>query len=327
MKHISILIPEGDSSLSNLEAGFKMFSMVNENLQRKGFEPIFNVQLVGSSKKSKSSNKLFSIQPQTSIHEIEHTDLIIIPAVHGDKEEIIRLNQKLISWIEKMHKKGAEVASLCLGAFILAAAGLLDGRKCATHWLASEEFREMFPSVNLIDDKIITDENGLYTSGGAYSSLNLILYLVEKYAGREMAILSSKIFEIDISRNSQLPFIIFSGQKEHGDPAVLKAQDYIEKNYADKITVDELADMSAVSRRSLERRFKKSTGNTVFEYIQRVKIEAAKKSFENSGKNIHEVMYDIGYSDIKSFRMLFRKIANVSPLEYRKKYFKEAVPA
>jgi len=186
--------------------------------------------------------------------------------------------------------------------------------------LAADEFRKMFPDVNLVDDRIITDENGLYTSGGAYSSLNLNLYLIEKFAGREMAVLSSKIFEIDISRNSQSPFIIFKGQKSHNDVDILKVQEYIEQNYQQKITVEELSEKIAVSRRTFERRFKKATSNTVIEYVQRVKIEAAKKEFERGNKTVNEIMYEVGYNDPKGFREVFKKVTNMTPSEYANKY-------
>lgn len=180
----------------------------------------------------------------------------------------------------------------------------------------------MFPQVNLVDDKIITDEHGLYTSGRAYSSLNLNLYLVEKFAGREMAVLSSKVFEIDINRNSQSPFIIFKGQKSHQDEEILKAQELMEQNFSNKINVDNLCSQIALSRRTFERRFKKATSNTVVEYLQRVKVEAAKKELETGRKNVNEVMCDVGYNDPKAFRDVFRKITDMTPLDYMKRYSK-----
>ena len=185
----------------------------------------------------------------------------------------------------------------------------------------------MFPAANVVDDKIMTEANGIYTSGGAYSYLNLLIYLIEKYAGRDIAILISKAFMIDIDRVSQSPFIIFQGQKEHDDEPVKQAQEFIEKNFQEKITVDQLASMNALSRRNLERRFKKATCNTVTEYIQRVKIEAAKKNFESSRKNINEVMYDVGYMDTKAFRTTFKKITGLSPVQYRNKYNRELAVA
>lgn len=320
MKHISLLIPQGDSSLSNLEATYKMFTMVNGSLIKKGRQPLFNIQLVGTNRDACLSNGIFSIKPNTTIHEVEKTDLVIIPAIHGDYNQVIAHNKDFIPWIIRQYKQGAEVASLCIGAFLLASTGLLKGRDCATHWMAAEEFRKMYPDVNLVDEKIITDEFGIYTSGGAYSSLNLNLYLIEKFAGRQMAVLSSKIFEIDIERNSQSPFIIFRGQKDHQDKAVVQAQEYIEQHYQDKITVEDLCEKYGIGRRTFERRFKKATSNTVIEYIQRIKIEAAKKQLENARRTINEVMYEVGYLDSKAFREVFKKHSGMTPAEYRNKY-------
>jgi transcriptional regulator GlxA family with amidase domain len=323
MKHISVLIPEGETSLSNLEATYKMFSRVNEAFVQAGKSPLFKIELVGLHKETTITKGLFTIKPELTIADVDKTDVVIIPAVHGDLKKVIAVNEALIPWIIKQYKGGAEVVSLCIGAFILASTGLLNGRSCTTHWIAAEEFRAMFPEVNLMPYKIITDEHGIYTSGGAYSSLNLILYLVEKYAGRDAALQSSKVFEIDINRNSQSPFIMFSGQKEHEDEPIRKAQEFIEKNFQERITVDQLADMLALGRRNLERRFKKATSNTVVEYMQRVKIEAAKISLESSRENVNEVMYKVGYTDPKAFRVTFKKITGLSPVQYRSKYNRE----
>jgi len=324
MKHISLLIPEGETSLSNIEATFKMFTKVNEALARVGKPALFEVKLIGLNRDPRRTH-LFTIQPDLGLQDTFQTDLVIIPAVHGDAEKVLEDNKDFVPWIIKQYKNGAEVVSLCIGAFILASTGLLKGKSCTTHWLMADNFKRMFPDVRLLPYKIITDEDGIYTSGGAYSSLNLILYLVEKFAGREMAILTAKVFEIEIDRVSQSPFMIFNGQKEHEDEPIKRAQEFIENNYQDRITVDQLADKFAMGRRNLERRFKKSTANTVIEYIQRVKIEAAKRSLENSRENINEVMYSVGYSDTKAFRTTFKKITGISPLEYRNRYNKEAV--
>ena len=186
--------------------------------------------------------------------------------------------------------------------------------------MAEAAFKKMFPDVKLVTEKIITDENGLYSSGGAFSYLNLILYLIEKYAGRDMAVLCAKVFAIEIERSNQLSFVIFQGQKEHEDEPVKQAQQYIENNFQEKITVDHLAGMLALGRRNLERRFKRATANTVVEYIQRVKIEAAKVSLESARENVNEVMYNVGYTDPKAFRTTFKKITGLSPVQYRNKY-------
>jgi transcriptional regulator GlxA family with amidase domain len=327
MKHISILVPRGAVALSTIEGPFIGFSKANDLLESMGKPPLFQVQLVGLTRDAQAYHRLFSVVPDLVTTEVHKTDLIIIPAVNGDMKQVVAMNEEFFPWINKQYRNGAEVASLCVGTFLLASTGLLNGKKCATHWQATNDFRIMFPDIELVSDKIITDEHGIYSSGGANSFWNLILYIIEKYAGREVAILCAKIFEIEIDRSSQSAFIMFHGQRDHQDESVKKAQEFIEQNFQDKITVDQLSTLFAVGRRSLERRFKKATCNTVSEYIQRVKMEAAKKSFETSRKNINEIMDDVGYSDTKAFRTIFKRTTGLSPIEYRNKYNKEAVTA
>lgn len=325
MKHISILVPKG-AILGSLEGSRQLFAQVNEFCKAKELPPMFQVQLIGLSHETPVSGGRFTVNADHTLDEIKRTDLIIIPAIDGELTEAIEKNKDFIPWIIRQHKAGAEVASLCLGAFLLASTGLLNGRKCATHWVAANEFRRMFPEVQLVDNKIITEEQGIYSSGGAFSYLNLILHLIEKYAGRDISILSAKVFAIEIERTSQSSFMIFQGQKEHEDDDIRKAQEFIEQNFQDKTSVDQLADMLALGRRSFERRFKKATSNTVTEYIQRVKMEAAKKELEDSRKNVNEVMYEVGYTDNKAFRTIFKKVTGLSPIEYRNKYNRSVVP-
>ena len=220
----------------------------------------------------------------------------------------------------RQYNEGAEVASLCTGAFLLAATGLLKGKSCSTHWKAETAFREHFPTLHLRPDKIITDKDGIYTAGGATSSLNLILYLVEKYSGRPTALYCAKVLQIDIDRNSQSPFILFEGLKTHKDEAIREIQEYIEAKVEEKLTVEDLARRCAMHRINFTRRFKKATQLSPIDYIQRVKIEAAKRSLESTRKNVNEVMYSVGYADPKAFRNIFRKVAGVTPQEYKNKF-------
>lgn len=323
MKHISILVPEG-AVLGSIEGPHKVFRELNDYLHSMGRPPAFNVELVGLSA-AVELNGCYSVRPQKLIQDVERTDLVVIPAFHGDMQQSVEINQGYVPWILKQYESGAEVASLCLGAFLLASTGLVNGKKCATHWLAANDFRKMFPAVELVTEKIITDEQGIYSSGGAYSHLNLILYLIEKYVGRDMAIFCSKVFQIEFDRGSQSPFIMFKGQKSHEDDTIRDAQEFIEKNYQEKITVDQIASKFAIGRRNLERRFKRATANTVVEYIQRVKIEAAKMSLESSRNNVNEVMYNVGYIDPKAFRITFKRFTGLSPVQYRNKYNRQMV--
>jgi len=323
MKHISILVPEGDVSITNIEGTHQIFSEVNALLKRAGKAVLFQIQLVGLKKETRIKKGMFSIHPDVLIGDVAKTDLIIIPAIQSDMQVALETNADFAPWIIKQYHAGATLASLCIGSFLLASTGLLSGKKCATHWLAAKDFRTRFPDVELVADKIVTGEHGIYSSGGAYSSLNLVLYLVEKYAGREMAILCSKVFQIEIERNSQSAFMIFHAQKDHQDEAVKTAQEFMEARYEERITVDELSELVGVSRRNLERRFRKATMNSINEYLQRVRIEAAKMNLERGYDNVNEAMYKSGYTDIKAFRTTFKKITGLSPVAYRKKYNSE----
>jgi transcriptional regulator GlxA family with amidase domain len=322
MIHISIIVPKG-AVLGSIEGPRQVFTEVNELLTRIGREPMFRVQLTALSREVPVYEGMYTINADALVSETPKTDLIVIPALQGDMERNVQQNEEFLPWIVQQYKAGAEVASLCVGAFLLAATGLVTGRKCATHWMAANDFRRMYPDVHLVEDKIITDEYGIYSSGGAFSYLNLVLYLIEKYAGRDVAVFCSKAFQIDIQRDSQSPFIMFKGQKDHEDEVIIKAQEFIEANFEERITVDQLAGMLAVSRRNLERRFKKATSNTVVEYIQRVKIEAAKSRLESSRENVNEVMYKVGYTDPKAFRITFKRITSLSPVQYRNRYNRE----
>jgi transcriptional regulator GlxA family with amidase domain len=324
MKHLTILVPNGHNNLSSIAGAYKLFSRANEYRRKSGRKDVFTIQLAGLSKEVDFYEGLFMVKPHTNISAIRKTNLIIIPSLNHNFQQALNGNKPLIDWIGKRYKDGAEVASICTGAFLLASTGLLDGKNCSTHWSAAEHFKTMFPKVNLQTDELITDEHGIYTNGGAYSFLNLMIYLIEKYYDRQTAIFCAKVFQIEMDRNSQSEFAIFTGQKTHSDDMVKKAQAYIESRLHDKISVEELSSRFSIGRRNFDRRFIKATGNTPVEYTQRVKMESAKKAFESSRKTINEVMYDVGYSDVKAFREVFRKITGMSPLEYKGKYNKEA---
>ncbi|MCB0535445.1 MAG: helix-turn-helix domain-containing protein [Saprospiraceae bacterium] len=324
MKNVSIFVPESAVMEAVADPRY-LFTAANQFLQASGRPALFEVQLVGQAREIRLHGGVFSVHVDKVLEEVERTDLVVIPALFGDMQAAVEKNRGAIPWLVRHYNNGAELASLCVGAFLLASTGVLNGKKCSTHWAYYNEFRAMFPEVEVADGSIITEEEGIYSSGGANSYWNLLLYLLEKYTDRDTAILAAKYFAIDIGRDSQAAFTLFRGQKDHNDEEVKKAQEYMEANYQEKIAVDELANMVAVSRRSFERRFKKATNNTVVEYLQRVKVEAAKRDFEGSRKNISEVMYDVGYTDSKAFRAVFKKVTGLTPVEYRNKYNKAEI--
>ena len=299
-----------------------VFTMVNRFLEERGKERLFDVQLVGLTKEVKFNNGSFIIHPDKLLDEATENNLIIVPALTGVMTAGVHLNKDYAYWIAEQYKEGAEVASLSSGVFLLAFSGLLKGKQCTTHWLYANELKYYYPSIHVVDEKMITDQHGLYSSGGSNAYWNLLMHLVEKYAGREIAIYTAKYFVIDLNKNFQSPFVVFHGLKEHEDETIKDVQAYIEQHYKDKLTVDRLADKFNMSRRTFERRFKKATRNTVAEYIQRVKIEGAKKQLEIGRRSINEVMVDIGYSDTQTFRNIFKRITGVTPVDYKSKYAK-----
>ena len=305
---ISVYVPQ-HAVIEAISPAYRLFKTANDFLAAAGKKPKFEVEYVGLHKSIKANDGEYSIKVDKLIDEIKKTDLIFIPALYGNMKTAVSRNAKAIPWLQQMHKKGAEVASLCIGAFLLGATGLVDGKKCSTHWAYCGEFKE-------------TEQGSVYSSGGANSLWNLLLYLLEKFTDRETAVLASKYFAIDIDRSSQSAFAMFTGQKHHSDKEILKAQEYIENNIHEKITTNKLATVTTLGRRTFERRFKDATHHSVLEYIQRIKIEAAKRQFENNRKNVNDIMCEVGYTDTKAFRDLFKKITGLTPIEYRNKYSK-----
>lgn len=319
MKKISILSLY-DATLTSIDSSYQMMTRINDFMRYQGKPDYCKVEIVGLEKEITLNEDLYRIRVHETIDKIEKTDLIIIPLLCGDFPKAIKKNKPYEEWVIRQYHNGAEIVCLCVGSFFLASTGLLQERKCAVHWAAEGEFKSLFPNVKVINDNIITDEKGIYTCGGGYSYLNLLLYIIEKKLGRELSILASKMFEIDIERKTQNPFMIFMGQKRHTDVEVLKAQEHIEHNPTASPAVDDICDQVGVGRRTFERRFKKNTGNSIAEYIQRVKVEFAKKHLESGRMTINEISYEIGYNDIDAFRRVFRKYTDLSPLDYRKKY-------
>lgn len=319
MKNISILVYE-DAILSAISGALEILNGTNRYLKEKGQPEVFEITLVGE--RLKNIQLLLPAQfiCHKTLSEINQTDLIIVPAFYGNPDHVLKKNRPLIEWIIAMRSKGVEVASLCLGSYFLAEAGLLRGRRCTSHWRAIEDMQHRYPNIKTIPEAVVTDHNGIYTSGGAFLSLNLMLYLVEKFCGRETAIQMSKTFSVDMDRANQAHFSVFQGQRRHEDDEILRVQSYIEENYTEPLSVNELAERSHMSRRNFIRRFKKATKNTPLEYMQRVKIEAAKKALEKGDQNISSLMYTIGYNDAKTFRTVFKRITGLTPFEYRSKY-------
>lgn len=319
MKEVVLLIYE-DAILSAVAGALDLMAGANRYMDVAGKPPAFRVTLAVE----KEGFAPFPLPHPgfryRTLQEIKDTSLVIAPAFYSPPDKALENHQAMISFISAMSRRGAEVASLCVGSYLLAEAGLLSGRACTSHWNNIADMQRRYPDIKVLPDMVLTDQDGVYTSGGAFSSLNLILYLVEKFYGKDIAIWLSKTFSIDMDRISQAHFAVFNGQRQHEDEDIRRAQLYIEENYNSVVSVEEVAEQINMSKRNFIRRFKHATKNTPLEYLQRVKIESAKKALEKEAHSITNLMYDVGYNDMKTFRKVFKRITGLTPQDYRKKY-------
>ncbi|MDP9046684.1 MAG: helix-turn-helix domain-containing protein [Bacteroidota bacterium] len=324
MKQVALIVHE-DATLSTVTGAMDMLIHTNNLFKHTGKPLPFNITLAGE----KPANDMLAVSSPfvryRTFSEITNPDLIIVPAFYGDRTAMLEKHKPIINWISSMHQSGSEVASLCSGIYFLAEAGLLASRSCTAHWSDMEDITTRYPEVNFLSDMVITDQESIYTSGGAFSSLNLVLYLIDKFCGRDVGIWASKMFSLDMDRMSQSHFAVFKGQRQHNDDDIQKAQTFIEQNHHMQLNIDDIAEHANMSKRNFIRRFKKATHNTPFEYLQRVKVEAAKKALEKGAQNINSLVYDTGYNDIKTFREVFKKITGLTPQDYRRKYSRDVL--
>ncbi|MGN6507885.1 MAG: GlxA family transcriptional regulator [Chitinophaga sp.] len=319
MKKLSVILSQHYRPIS-IAAILDVFQTVNLYYQEHTGYPFFDIRLVTlqGREQAPSFHDMYLPMP---MEEVSQSDLVLIPAfVSGDIPAYVLENAGFISWIRRQADKGAEVASFCTGAFLLAATGLLRNKRATSHVAAVKDLARAYPDVIVDPDVVVTDDNGIYTSGGATSTFHLLLHILEKYCNRKTAIHTAKVFAIDMDRAQQSYFANWSPSREHQDELVCEAQQRMEDRFRDRLTVEEVIRGLPVSRRNFIRRFKIATGVTPIEYLQRLRIEAAKRMLEQKQENITGVMIQAGYEDAKAFRQLFRKIVGLSPKEYREKY-------
>ncbi|MCT2560574.1 GlxA family transcriptional regulator [Chryseobacterium herbae] len=322
MKHISIIIYDGvlSTAVSNTAS---LLMSANESAVRKGIDIPFEIELIGVQNKTVQSNLPLQFHCTKMISEKFNTDVIIIPPMSTDLTDIdflLAKNEVLINWVKRKYHEKAQLISLCTGAYFLAESGLLDHMPATSHWGAMEDLQKRYPLIDFKPDHVVTHSKAIITGGGGFSSLNAMLYFIEQNSSKEISVELSKLYALDYGRTSQSIFTVFSGQRLHDDDQIHKAQSYIEKTFKTDITVEQIAGQVNMSRRNFIRRFKNATRLNPIEYIQRVKVEAAKKAFETGGANIADVTYSMGYNDLKTFRTVFKKITGLTPVDYRNKF-------
>ncbi|MFN0250534.1 MAG: GlxA family transcriptional regulator [Kofleriaceae bacterium] len=282
--------------------------------------------IAGGTKRDVVCSNGLVVRADRTLADAGPADLVVVPALDPDIVTRLAQNAAVVAWLRRMFARGADVASACTGAFLLGEAGLLDGRTATTHWAFQSLLQMRYPKVVLAPQAVLADQGRVITAGGATSFINLALVLVERLLGPDVAWAASKFFLIDPNKSPQGAYAAFSTQKDHGDTAILRAQELVERDVQHAPSVDELAHMVALSPRTFSRRFLEATGNTARDYIQRVRIEAAKRALER-GDAVASVAYRVGYGDAAAFRKLFSRLAGLTPADYRARYGPKAAPA
>jgi len=287
----------------------------------------FNIQLVALSDEPLQFGGHITLRPHATIATAREPALILIPSAGEKVLENLESLRPFVPWIKLWASKGARVVSLCTGAFLLAETGLLDGRSATTHWLLAGLFRKTYPQIRVHPERLIVDEGSVITSGVATSFLDLMLYIIELYNGREAAVLVSKAFQIEMGRRTQLPYAKFATCKMHNDRQILRVQELMEMDLGRELTTEAMAHFADMSVRNFDRRFHNAVGESPFNYLRKRRVEKAKELLENTNETIHEIMVSVGYEDDRSFRRLFKCLTDLSPKEYRLKCgFRTDVP-
>lgn len=326
MKRIAILYFD-HTPLSAIATPLDIFLSVGvfwNQLFKEQTNPEFSITLATPSGKAANCSHHVSLAPHCGIEEIQQTDVVIImPTIPF----VLPNDQKdtILPWLRFMHKKGAILASVCTGAFLLAETGLLNGRTATTHWALANKFQNKYPQVNLQISSTVTDEQDLLCSGGASAGADLALHLVRKFCSSEIAFQCAKALLLEPRRSLQLPYHTFNFDKSHGDIGISAAQDWIEKHYHEKFSIDSLALRIGLSRRTLERKFRRCTGDSPLKYVRKIRVESAKLLLETTQNGFDEITNKVGYEDCSTFRKVFVKTTGITPSQYRDKFCRHMI--
>jgi transcriptional regulator GlxA family with amidase domain len=260
------------------------------------------------------------MKPTKSLDRVKKADLIFIPSTGLGIDDVAKRNAAMVPWLKKWHKRGAAIASVCSGVGLVAATGLLDGKKATTHWGIANRMLELYPKVNWMPELMVTEDRGLYCGGGMNAALDLSLFLVERFCGHEVAIQSAKALLIETPRAWQAGFAIVPLKTSHKDEDIACAQDWLHKNFHRTFPIEAPAEHVGMSLRNFVRRFKEATGDTPIAYLQKLRVAAAKRLLESSHRTMQEISEAVGYTDVAFFRSLFKRHTGVAPVAYRERF-------
>jgi transcriptional regulator GlxA family with amidase domain len=282
--------------------------------------PRFRVTTASANGKAVQCDGEIQIQPNLAIKDVGATDLIFVPTTGLSVDDVVERNAPIVPWLKRRSTKGVAIASVCSGVGLVAAAGLLDGKRATTHWGLAERFREKYPKVKWMPELMVTEDRGFYCGGGVNASLDLSLYLVEKLCGHDIAMQTAKALLIETPRAWQSGFAIVPLKTDHTDDTISSAQEWMHKNFDKTFPLGAPAKRVGMSLRNFVRRFKLATGDSPLIYIQKLRIAAAKRLLESNHRSMQEISDAVGYQDVAFFRLLFQRHTGVSPSAYRERF-------
>ncbi len=254
------------------------------------------------------------ISPDQATH---FTAIILPPSLDGDAAACC---EDYAHWLNTMHQQGVLVCSVCAGAFLLAQAGLLEGRAATTHWMLADAFRQRYPAVKLDTDKLIIDDGDIITAGGLMAWIDLGLKIVDRYLGPSAMLATARYLLVDPGGREQRFYSVFSPALSHGDSAILKVQHWLQTRYEAPVTVTDMGQIANLSPRTFIRRFHQATGLNPSEYLQHLRIGKARSLMESSSLSVDEIAWQTGYRDTSAFRRIFQKVMGLTPREYRYRF-------
>lgn len=260
------------------------------------------------------------IRPDMATAAVRKTDLIFIPTTGVNIENVIERYDPLVPWLQRWHKRGAAIASVCTGVGVVAATGLLDGRRATTHWALADRFREKYPKVKWMPELMVTEDRGFYCGGGVNASTDLALYLVERFCGHDVAMQTAKALLLNTPRAWQAGFAIVPLKTNHSDETVSTAQEWMHQNFHKAFPLEAPARRAGMSLRNFVRRFKQATGDSPLNYLQKLRVAAAKRLLESDHRTMQEISSAVGYQDVAFFRSVFQRHTGVSPSAYRESF-------
>lgn len=285
--------------------------------------PRFKPELVGASLNPVRTSTGVRIVPDRTFADGPAADIVLVPTLFiSSGADFGRRNPAIVDWVRRAHDDGKSVFSTCTGSFLLAEAGLLDGRDATTHWAFADAMKAEYPLIRVHRDRILvaaSEDGSLVTCGGAASWMDMVLYLVGRFASTEDAMRLAKIQMIDWHHHGQTPYARLTTRPQTVDRQVHDCQEWLAENYNVADPVGEMIRQSGLTRRTFGRRFQSATGHAPLDYVQRVRIEEAKQLLETSGQTIEMVGWDVGYQDVVSFRRLFKRMVGETPALYRRR--------